>query len=593
MNVLQLPQTLLQGLSLRHRIAVMLGGIVAFTVLIIAVLSFSSYRALSDQFDQSVELTVKILASDAVFSILMQDVEKLREDVNGLQEAGVMLGGAFLDAEGVVIMDEGYEELFGVGPTVNSEDGYTTTENGQSAFVQHFPITTEQGDSVGTVVAVMDASAVAGQRNTLLLTSLISLLLIVGLTGGVLLVVQQTITKPIETLTQVAERVRGGDFSARSQVKQSDEVGHLADSMNQMIAAQESGLQSLQLERQQAEQLRTEAEKQQAYLQQEFNRIAQVIQTVTSGDLRPRIDIKKRDAVGQLQEQINMLIGDFSALVLEVRSANERVSEAADTVGAAAQQMTAGASNQADQLRAAAAAVEEMSVTAEQSSRFAEQANALAKDATHMTVQGAEAFSRTTQALERLATLVKESSSHVGSLGTSSEVIGQIVSVIDDIARQTNLLALNAAIEAARAGEHGQGFAVVAEEVRKLAERTAGATREIGQKIERIQHDTREVVSSMNTGNQEAEGALGQARTASVLLDKIVVGIKAVEQRIDEMALSNEQQAQASTSVAKNVDAVHAVSVQTQASTERLAHVAAQVADQAEAQHRVVARFTV
>lgn len=593
MNLVKITQTLLQGLSLRQRIAVMLGGIVAFTVLIVAVLSFSSYRALNEQFDQSVELTVKILASDAVFSIMMQDVEKLREDVMGLKEAGVMLGGAFLDAEGSVVIDEGYQELFNRVPIATVEQGFEKAESGASAYVQRMPITTDQGDQVGTVVAVMDASAVVGQRNTLLLTSLISLLLIAGLTGGVLIVVQHTITKPIENLTRVAERVRDGDLSARSDVQQSDEVGHLADSMNLMISAQESGLQSLQLERQQAEQLRSEAEKQQAHLQQEFNRIAQVIQTVASGDLRPRIEIVKQDAIGQLQDQINILIGDFAALVSEVRSANERVSEAAHTVGTAAQQMTAGAANQADQLRAAAAAVEEMSVTAEQSSRFAEQANALAKDATQMTGQGAEAFSRTTQALERLATLVKDSSTHVGSLGASSEVIGQIVSVIDDIARQTNLLALNAAIEAARAGEHGQGFAVVAEEVRKLAERTAGATREIAQKIERIQHDTREVVASMNTGNQEAEGALGQARTASVLLDKIVVGIKAVEQRIDEMALSNEQQAQASTSVAKNVDAVHAVSVQTQASTERLARVAAQVADQAEAQHRVVARFTV
>jgi len=590
---MRLLQIVFKNLSLRHRIAVMLGGIVAFTVIIVLVLSFSSYRALSLQFNQSVELTVKILASDAVFSILMQDEEKLREDVLALKEAGVMLGGAFLDAEGNVFMDEGFNDLFEEQPNLQTSNGFAPTKSGDNAYIRNFPIKTEQGDQVGTVVAVMDASALRGQRTTLIFISLISLLLIAFATGWVLFVVQRTITLPIEDLTHVAEQVREGNLAARSTVVQTDEVGHLADSMNQMIAAQEAGRQSLQRERQHAETLRTEAENQQAYLRQEFDRIASVIQTVTSGDLRPRIEVAKKDAIGQLQEQINMLIGDFAALVQEVRTANERVSEAADTVGTAAQQMTAGASNQADQLRAAAAAVEEMSVTAEQSSRFAEQANALAKDATHMTEQGADAFTRTTQALERLATLVKDSSSHVGSLGASSEVIGQIVSVIDDIARQTNLLALNAAIEAARAGEHGQGFAVVAEEVRKLAERTAGATREIAQKIERIQHDTREVVTSMDKGNQEAEGALGQARTASVLLDKIVVGIKAVEQRIDEMALSNEQQAQASTSVAQNVDAVHAVSVQTQASTERLALVAAQVAEQAEAQHRVVARFTV
>lgn len=370
-------------------------------------------------------------------------------------------------------------------------------------------------------------------------------------------------------------------------------LNKILDSLNAQIGAQRASMQEVQAERQAAERLRQEAEAQRETLQAEFKRIAEVVHVVSAGDLRSRIALHPGNAMEEVQRQINMLIDNFARIVKQMRVANEQVFEVTEATGAAAEQMATGATMQADQLRSAAAAVEEMSVTAEQSSRYAEQANALAREASQMTEQGAAVFSRTIEALEHLANVVRESTSLVGALGTSSEVVGQIVSVIDDIARQTNLLALNAAIEAARAGEHGHGFAVVAEEVRNLAERTAVATRDVGDKIARIQRDARVVVSSMEGGNRDAQSAVEQGRSATVLLEKIVFGIKAVEQRIGEMALSNEHQAQASTSVSQNVDAVHVVSMESKKAAERLAHIAHAMSEQTDVQRKIVEGFVV
>jgi hypothetical protein len=174
----------------------------------------------------------------------------------------------------------------------------------------------------------------------------------------------------------------------------------------------------------------------------------------------------------------------------------------------------------------------------------------------------------------RIADVVEQSAQTVETLGRSSDQIGEIVQVIDDIADQTNLLALNAAIEAARAGEQGRGFAVVADEVRKLAERTTQATKEIAAMIRQIQKDTSGAVESMMHGKKEVESGKELARKAGESLKEIITGATNVVDTVTLVATGSERQSAASAEIARNIDAISTVTQETATGTEQIAKAA-------------------
>ena len=152
--------------------------------------------------------------------------------------------------------------------------------------------------------------------------------------------------------------------------------------------------------------------------------------------------------------------------------------------------------------------------------------------------------------------LLKQSAENIEKLGESSKQIGEIISVIDDIADQTNLLALNAAIEAARAGEQGRGFAVVADEVRKLAERTTEATKQIAIMIKGIQNETQEAVVAMKRGNEEVSSGIALADRAGQALNQILESTQDVQMQISKIASASEEQSSTSEEIAKNVNSI-------------------------------------
>jgi len=169
----------------------------------------------------------------------------------------------------------------------------------------------------------------------------------------------------------------------------------------------------------------------------------------------------------------------------------------------------------------------------------------------------------TVAGMKRIAEVVNRSAGTVRALGKSSDQIGEIIGVIDDIADQTNLLALNAAIEAARAGDQGRGFAVVADEVRKLAERTTKATKEIAGMISAIQGDTSGAVASMEEGTREVDSGIALADRAGRSLREIVTMIQNLTDMVSRIAAASEEQSSASEQIAKNVEAISAVTGET------------------------------
>ncbi|PKL81809.1 MAG: hypothetical protein CVV24_13350, partial [Ignavibacteriae bacterium HGW-Ignavibacteriae-3] len=229
-----------------------------------------------------------------------------------------------------------------------------------------------------------------------------------------------------------------------------------------------------------------------------LNESGKVLELIAGGDLTVRMKGNYAGDYSVIKNNINGLADSFKQAISEVTGAVQAAASASTQISSSSEEMAAGAEEQSSQITEVANAVEEMTKTIFETTRNSSKAAQAAKNSGNIAKEGGKVVEDTMEGMNRVADVVRKSAETVQALGKSSDQIGEIIQVIDDIADQTNLLALNAAIEAARAGEQGRGFAVVADEVRKLAERTTKATKEIAAMIMQIQKDTVDAVDSMN-----------------------------------------------------------------------------------------------
>jgi methyl-accepting chemotaxis protein len=249
--------------------------------------------------------------------------------------------------------------------------------------------------------------------------------------------------------------------------------------------------------------------------------------------------------------------------IMNVSHATETASTAANELSATSEEMSSVAHDQAQKTTHVASSVEEMLQTVRTNAHATTQAASLAASNGKNAKIGGDIMEKTLIKMRDIADVVTRSANTVQRLGESSANIGEIVSVIDEIADQTNLLALNAAIEAARAGEQGRGFAVVADEVRKLAERTGIATKQISETIRKIQSDTENAVKEMQRGSKEVGEGMNLADEAGQALGSIVQGTSQVQDMITQIAAATEEQAQTSEQIAGNVTSMATATEQT------------------------------
>lgn len=322
--------------------------------------------------------------------------------------------------------------------------------------------------------------------------------------------------------------------------------------------------------------------------------LAKVIATmslVAAGDLTAKSDIISLDEMGQLSAEINEMVEKLRAIIGQISSTSTQVASASNQLHATAERIATGSEEVAAQAGTVATAGEEMSATSGDIAQNCQMAAEGAQRASQAASDGAVVVEKTVNVMGQIAEKVQESARTVESLGARSDQIGAIIGTIEDIADQTNLLALNAAIEAARAGEQGRGFAVVADEVRALAERTTRATKEIGEMIKAIQRETKGAVIAMEQGVQQVENGTVEAAKSGQALQDILAQVNDVAMQVNQIATAAEEQTATTSEISNNMMQITEVVQQTSQGAHESATAAAQLHGNAEELQRLVLQF--
>jgi len=302
-----------------------------------------------------------------------------------------------------------------------------------------------------------------------------------------------------------------------------------------------------------------------------LNGSGEALERMANGDLTSKLNGSYQGSYKAMQDNINYLGDSLAAALGEVSDSVSAVANSVQQISSGTEEMAAGAQEQTQQSAEVAGAVEQMTKTIMENTKNASFAAETAKQAGEKAKEGGSVVKDTITGMLRIAEVVQKSAITVEALGKNSDQIGEIVQVIDEIADQTNLLALNAAIEAARAGEQGRGFAVVADEVRKLAERTTKATKEIATMIKRIQKDTGEAVHAMQEGTEEVKKGKDMANRADEVLREIIIGAEKVTDIAAQVAAASEEQSNAAEHISQNIEAISSVTQQNASGIQEIA----------------------
>lgn len=381
-----------------------------------------------------------------------------------------------------------------------------------------------------------------------------------GVIVGVVLValvaylVTRGITRQVSTLNTVFAQFEGGDHQSRAATTSRDELGDMAGSLNRMLDNTVALIQTTKNEKEE--------------IQRSIMRLLEDVGGVADGDLTKEAEVTA-DTTGAIADSFNHMIEQLRKIISNVQTASHHVSSATGEIRASTEHLAGGAENQAEQIVHTSAAIEEMAVSIQQVAENATQSTTVAQQALASAKQGDAAVRNTIDGMNRIREQAQETAKRIKRLGETSQEIGQIVQLIDDIADRTGILALNASIQAAAAGDAGRGFAVVAEEVERLAIRATEATKKIGGLVKAIQTETNEAVSAMERNIQEVVSGSKVANQAGQALQEIEgVSVKLAD-LIQSITLASKQQARGSEALARSMGEISQITQQTAAGTKQ------------------------
>jgi methyl-accepting chemotaxis protein len=570
-------------------------------------------QVLREQVERRGHYVAENLAYNAKYGVLTEDKPLLTQLLEGALTAATDKGQDIVtlmvrDAKGNVIAQTGDDiRDLPPAPAASSEERDTQTVRGEPVILFREPVTTGGGGETG-VAAELGLGAGSGgaaevkggievaisrrvmddqQRGILWRTLLVALVLFVlGSVGGWYLTGRWM--APIQHMVHVASAVAKGDLTETVRIDSKDELGTLASSLNEMVdnlrgvvdniqdasvqVATSAGQisanaklinQGAQQQSQAAEETSTSMEEMAASIQtvagnaqslatyveetsSSINEMGASIEEVARSSSTLASTVSEASAtIEEMTVSIDQVAKNLESLagsVMETSATIEQMATSIEAVARNAESLGAAASRTNQNVGEMAAAIHDVAKTAEEADRISQRAKEDAQT-------GDEAVGRTVDGIKKLSDTMENTARVITGLGKRSQEIGRILEVIEEIADQTNLLALNAAIEAARAGEAGRGFAVVADEVRKLAERSVEATKEIGEVIRQVQQETTDAVETAKAGASEAKEGIGLADKAGLALRRIMDSVTRSSQLMGQIASSTARQSQASAEV--------------------------------------------
>ncbi|UHH29154.1 methyl-accepting chemotaxis protein [Pseudomonas veronii] len=318
-----------------------------------------------------------------------------------------------------------------------------------------------------------------------------------------------------------------------------------------------------------------------------------VVERIASGDLSHNIQVTRRDELGVLQQGIQRMGTTLRELISGIRDGVTQIASAAEELSAVTEQTSAGVNSQKIETDQVATAMHEMTATVQEVARNAEQASQAAADADGQARAGDKVVAEAIAQIERLAAEVARSTDAMSHLQQESNKIGSVMDVIKAVAEQTNLLALNAAIEAARAGEAGRGFAVVADEVRGLAQRTQKSTEEIEGLVAGLQNGTQQVAAVMNNSRSLTDSSVELTRKAGVSLENITRTVSNIQSMNQQIAAAAEEQSAVAEEISRSIVNVRNVSEQTATASDETAKSSVELARLGSQLQQMVSHFRV
>ncbi len=305
-----------------------------------------------------------------------------------------------------------------------------------------------------------------------------------------------------------------------------------------------------------------------------LNEARVALQKLSKGNISARMAGDYKGVYKQMQDDINSVVDSLERIVNELQRSSENLAVSVAEINSSSEELASGAEAQSQRVSEIASATEEMAKTIMENTQHSNTIAKSAEESGRKAKESKKIFDETFQGIHRIDEVVSKAAATIQTLGKSSREIGEIIKVINDIAEQTNLLALNAAIEAARAGEQGRGFAVVADEVRKLAEKTTKATKEIEVMIKTIQADTNEAVLSIEEGAEEVRKDKELAKQAEKSVEEIIEHAQKVSEVTSFLASASEEQSATSEQISKSIEDISNVAQQTAEGARRISNAA-------------------